>query len=37
MRYDDRQDWQAQLQASLRRAQEAIARGTYQQDEMVRA
>ncbi|HUJ28704.1 MAG TPA: hypothetical protein VLW85_21940 [Myxococcales bacterium] len=31
------QDWQAQLQASLRRAQEAIARGTAQQDQMVTA
>src|SRR2546421_4126147 len=30
-------DWQEQLQASLRRAQEAIARGAGQQDEMVRA
>ena len=29
------QDWQSQLQASLRRAQEAIARGTTQQEEMV--
>src|SRR5437899_9058571 len=29
-------DWQEQLQASLRRAQEAIARGTTQQDQMVR-
>jgi hypothetical protein len=30
-------DWQEQLQASLRRAQEAIARGAGQQEEMVRA
>src|SRR6184192_2183581 len=29
-------DWQEQLQASLRRAQDAIARGTTQQEEMVR-
>jgi hypothetical protein len=29
-------DWQAQLQASLRRAQDAIARGSTQQDQMVR-
>jgi hypothetical protein len=28
-------DWQEQLQASLRRAQEAIARGSTQQEEMV--
>src|SRR5437870_12123965 len=33
----DPNDWQEQLQASLRRAQEAIARGAGQQDEMVRA
>jgi hypothetical protein len=31
------QDWQAQLQASLRRAQQAIARGSTQQEEMVAA
>ncbi len=30
-------DWQEQLQASLRRAQEAIARGSSQQEEMVAA
>jgi hypothetical protein len=30
-------DWQEQLQASLRRAQEAIARGSTQQEEMVHA
>src|SRR5438445_6358918 len=30
-------DWQEQLQASLRRAQEAIARGTTQQEAMVGA
>jgi hypothetical protein len=36
MRYRDPNDWQEQLQASLRRAQEAIARGTTQQDQMVR-
>jgi len=30
-------DWQEQLQASLRRAQDAIARGAGQQEEMVRA
>ncbi len=30
-------DWQEQLQASLRRAQEAIARGSTQQEEMVSA
>jgi hypothetical protein len=29
-------DWQEQLQASLRRAQEAIARGSSQQEQMVR-
>ena len=29
-------DWQEQLQASLRRAQEAIARGSTQQEQMVR-
>src|SRR3989440_7713507 len=34
--YRDPNDWQEQLQASLRRAQEAIARGTTQQDQMVR-
>ena len=33
----DPNDWQEQLQASLRRAQEAIARGSTQQEEMVRA
>ena len=33
----DSQDWQEQLQASLRRAQEAIARGSTQQEEMVSA
>ena len=37
MSLDPGQDWQAQLQASLRRAQEAIARGTAQQDQMVTA
>src|SRR5438105_8625520 len=37
MNLRDSQDWQAQLQASLRRAQEAIARGSTQQEEMVRA
>jgi hypothetical protein len=31
----DPHDWQEQLQASLRRAQEAIARGSTQQEEMV--
>ena len=36
MTYRDPNDWQEQLQASLRRAQEAIARGTSQQDQMVR-
>src|SRR5437660_3978737 len=36
MTYRDPNDWQEQLQASLRRAQEAIARGTTQQDQMVR-
>src|SRR5256885_8361740 len=36
MRYDDRQDWQEQLQASLRRAQEPVEHGTSQQDQMVR-
>ena len=30
-------DWQEQLQASLRRAQDAISRGVTQQEEMVRA
>ena len=35
--YPPNPDWQEQLQASLRRAQEAIARGAGQQDEMVRA
>src|SRR5437870_13694544 len=34
--YRDPTDWQSQLQASLRRAQDAIARGTTQQDQMVR-
>jgi hypothetical protein len=34
--YRDPNDWQEQLQASLRRAQEAIARGSTQQDQMVR-
>src|SRR3989440_2845049 len=34
--YRDPNDWQEQLQASVRRAQEAIARGTSQQDQMVR-
>ena len=32
----DPSDWQEQLQASLRRAQDAISRGQYQQEEMVR-
>src|SRR6202171_3783728 len=36
MGYHDPNDWQEQLQASLRRAQEAIARGTTQQEQMVR-
>src|SRR5207253_1184547 len=36
MTYRDPNDWQEQLQASLRRAQEAIARGSSQQDQMVR-
>ncbi|HEY6910270.1 MAG TPA: hypothetical protein VI356_12920 [Myxococcales bacterium] len=36
MGYRDANDWQEQLQASLRRAQEAIARGSTQQDQMVR-
>jgi hypothetical protein len=36
MSYRDPTDWQTQLQASLRRAQEAIARGSTQQDQMVR-
>src|SRR5947209_16400299 len=36
MGYQDPNDWQEQLQASLRRAQEAIARGGVQQDQMVR-
>src|SRR5256712_14034473 len=36
MPYRDPNDWQEQLQASLRRAQEAIARGSSQQDQMVR-
>ena len=36
MTYRDPDDWQEQLQASLRRAQEAIARGTTQQEQMVR-
>jgi len=37
MKTRDPQDWQAQLQASLRRAQEAIAAGTSQQEQMVGA
>src|SRR5213082_2471155 len=36
MGYQDANDWQEQLQASLRRAQEAIARGSTQQEQMVR-
>jgi hypothetical protein len=36
MGYRDPDDWQENLQASLRRAQEAIARGTTQQEQMVR-
>src|SRR2546430_17359808 len=36
MGYRDPNGWQEQLQASLRRAQEAIARGSSQQDQMVR-
>src|SRR5947209_8432381 len=36
MGYQDPNDWQEQLQASLRRAQEAIARGSTQQEQMVR-
>ena len=36
MGYRDPNDWQENLQASLRRAQEAIARGTSQQEQMVR-
>jgi hypothetical protein len=36
MAYRDPNDWQDHLQASLRRAQEAIARGTTQQEQMVR-
>src|SRR5881275_220985 len=36
MTYRDPNDWQEQLQASLRRAQEAIARGSTQQEQMVR-
>ena len=36
MGHQDPNDWQEQLQASLRRAQEAIARGTTQQEQMVR-
>jgi hypothetical protein len=36
MSYSDPNDWQTQLQASLRRAQEAIAKGSTQQDRMVR-
>src|SRR5258705_6359462 len=36
MGYRDPNDWQENLQASLRRAQEAIARGTTQQEQMVR-
>lgn len=35
--YPPNPDWQEQLQASLRRAQEAIAKGAGQQEEMVRA
>src|SRR3954466_194004 len=34
--YRDPNDWQEQLQASLRRAREAIARGSTQQEQMVR-
>lgn len=36
MGYQDPNDWQEQLQASLRRAQEAIARGSTQQEQIVR-
>src|SRR5213595_2730161 len=36
MGYRDPNDWQEQLKTSLRLAQEAIARGTTQQDQMVR-
>src|SRR5213595_1826173 len=36
MGYRDPDDWQESLQASLRRAQEAIARGSSQQEQMVR-
>src|SRR5436190_472434 len=36
MGYRDPDDWQESLQASLRRAQEAIARGSTQQEQMVR-
>ena len=36
MGYRDPDDWQENLQASLRRAQEAIARGSTQQEQMVR-
>ncbi|MFL5369560.1 MAG: hypothetical protein ACJ78Z_05170 [Myxococcales bacterium] len=36
MGHRDPNDWQDQLQASLRRAQEAIARGSTQQEQMVR-
>jgi len=36
MGYRDPNDWQEHLQASLRRAQEAIARGSTQQEQMVR-
>ncbi len=36
MGYRDPNDWQESLQASLRRAQEAIARGSTQQEQMVR-
>jgi hypothetical protein len=36
MGYHDPNDWQEHLQTSLRRAQEAIARGTTQQEQMVR-
>src|SRR5213595_1674537 len=36
MGYRDPNDWQEQLKTSLRRAQEAIARGSTQQEQMVR-
>ena len=36
MGYRDPNDWQEQLQASLQRAQQAIARGTTQQEQIVR-